>query len=68
MKGFTMDIPAGAYLHAELKDPHMVKFPRALVALYTELYPEYLTSLQSDGSLLLMIEIAFYGFVESSAL
>jgi hypothetical protein len=68
MKGFTMDIPAGAYLNAELEDPHMVKFPRTLAALYTELYPEYHTSLHPDGSLLLMIEIAFYSFVESSAL
>jgi hypothetical protein len=54
MKGFVMDIP-GAYIPqcCELKDPQMVKFPRALAALYTELYPEYLTSLQPGGSLLL---------------
>jgi hypothetical protein len=66
-KGFTMDIP-GAYLNADLIDKHMVKFPQPLAAAYCELYPEYKDSLQPDGSLLLLIEKAFYGFVESSAL
>jgi hypothetical protein len=66
-KGFTMDIP-GAYLNAKLKDPHMVKFPPSLATAYCKLYPEYRDSLQTDGSLLLLIEKAFYGFVESSAL
>jgi hypothetical protein len=66
-KGFTMDIP-GAYLNAELKDKHMVKFPKDLAAEYVALYPEYAEYLQPDGTMLMLIEKALYGLVESSAL
>lgn len=65
--GFTMDIP-GAYLNAQLKDKHVVRFPRDLATAYIQLYPEYLSNLQSDGTLLMLIEKALYGLVESSAL
>jgi hypothetical protein len=66
-KGFTMDIP-GAYLNAHLKDPHMASFPKPLADIYCSLYPEYEDKRQEDGSLLLLIEKAFYGFVESGHL
>jgi len=66
-KGFTMDIP-GAYLNAKLKDKHVVRFPRDLAAEYIALYPEHLSYLQQDGTLLMLIEKAWYGLVESSAL
>lgn len=66
-KAFTMDIP-GAYLNAKLKDKHMVKFPRDLAAEYIKLYPQYVSFLQPDGSLIMLIEKALYGLVESSAL
>ena len=65
--GFTMDIP-GAYLNAWLKHKHVVKFPRDLAAAYVELYPEYVKYLQNDGTMLMLIEKALYGLVESSAL
>ena len=66
-RAFTMDIP-GAYLNADLKDKHVVRFPRDLAAEYVELYPEYVKYLQGDGTLLMLIEKALYGLVESSAL
>ena len=66
-KGFTMDIP-GAYLNAWLKDKHVVRFPADLAAEYVALYPEYVSFLQPDGTLLMLIEKALYGLVESSAL
>jgi hypothetical protein len=66
-KAFTMDIP-GAYLNATLKDKHVVRFPCDLAAEYVELYPEYVKDLQQDGTLLMLIEKALYGLVESSAL
>jgi hypothetical protein len=66
-KGFTMDIP-GAYLNAELKDKHVVRFPADLAAEYVALYPEYVRFLQADGTMLMLIEKALYGLVESSAL
>ena len=65
MKGFVMDIP-GAYLNAELEHPHMVRFPRDLAAMYVELYPEYESYLQDDGTMLLLVTKAFYGLPESS--
>jgi hypothetical protein len=41
-KAFTMDIP-GAYLNADLKDKHVVRFPRRdLAAEYVALYSTYL--------------------------
>ena len=66
-KGFTMDIP-GAYLNAQLPDPHMVRFPKDLADIYISLYPEYETQRQADGSLLFLVEKAFYGLTESSHL
>ena len=66
-KGFTMDIP-GAYLNADLKDKHVVRFPRDLAAEYILLYPAFTNFLQEDGTLLMLIEKALYGLVESSAL
>jgi hypothetical protein len=66
-KAFTMDIP-GAYLNAKLKDKHVVKFPRDLAAEYVALYPEYVSFLQPDGTMLMLIKKALYGLVESSAL
>jgi hypothetical protein len=66
-KAFTMDIP-GAYLNAKLKDKHVVKFPRDLAAEYVALYPEYVGFIQRDGTMLMLIEKALYGLVESSAL
>jgi hypothetical protein len=65
--GFTMDIP-GAYLNAKLKDKHVVRFPRDLAAEYTTLYPKFIEYLQPDGTMLMLIEKAWYGLVESSAL
>lgn len=65
--GFTMDVP-GAYLNAELKEPHMVKFPPDLAREYVRLFPQYKSRLQKDGSLLMLVRRAFYGLPESSAL
>jgi hypothetical protein len=42
-----MDIP-GAYLNADLKHKHVVRFPRDLAAEYVALYPEYVEFLQCD--------------------
>jgi hypothetical protein len=66
-KGFTMDIP-GAYLNADLKDKHVVRFPRDLAAEYVALYPKYVAYLQPDGTMLMLVQKAWYGLVESSAL
>ena len=66
-RGFTMDIP-GAYLNAWLKDKHVVRFPRDLAAEYISLFPKFIDFLQPDGTLLMLIEKAWYGLVESSAL
>ena len=65
--GFTMDVP-GAYLNAELKEPHMVRFPPDLAREYVRLFPHYQCRLQKDGSLLMIVKMAFYGLPESSAL
>lgn len=65
--GFTMDIP-GAYLNAELKEPHMIKFPPDLAREYVRLFPHLQDRFQSDNSLLLIVRKAFYGLPESSAL
>ena len=67
MQGFTMDIP-GAYLNANLKDPHMVRFQKDIAAIYVNMYPEYREYLQPDGTLLLLVQKAFYGLPESSQL
>ena len=66
-RGFTMDIP-GAYLNAELKEPHMVRFGVDLAAEYINLYPKYKRHLQDDGTMLFVVKKAFYGLPESSAL
>jgi hypothetical protein len=66
-RGFTMDIP-GAYLNATLKDKHVIRFPKDLAAEYVAMYPEYVSFLQTDGTMLMLIEKALYGLVESSAL
>ena len=66
-RGFTMDIP-GAYLNAELKHPHMVRFGADLTAEYTRLYPEYKKYIQENGTMLFIVKKAFYGLPESSAL
>ena len=67
-QGFTMDIP-GAYLNAELKDPHMVRLPRDITAILCEMYPEtYAEYVQPDGTLLLLVTKAWYGLPESSKL
>ena len=58
-----MDIP-GAYLNAELKEPHMVRFGADLAEEYTNLYPKY----KHISTLLLIVKKAFYGLPESSAL
>jgi hypothetical protein len=65
--GFTMDIP-GAYLNADLKDKHVVRFPKDLAAEYVALYPKFVEYLQPDGTMLILVEKAWYGLVESSAL
>lgn len=46
----------------------MVRFPKDLAAEYVALYPKYVKFLQPDGTLLMLIEKALYGLVESSAL
>ena len=66
-RGFTMDIP-GAYLNAQLKEPHMVRFGIDLAAEYVNLYPQYKRHLQQDGTMILLVKKAFYGLPESSAL
>ena len=66
-RGFTMDIP-GAYLNADLKDKHVVRFPKDLAAEYIKIYPKYSSYLQPNGTMFLLIEKALYGLVESSAL
>ena len=66
-RGFTMDIP-GAYLNAELKEPHMVRFGVDLSAEYVQMYPSYQRHVQEDGTMLFIVKKAFYGLPESSAL
>ena len=66
-KFFTMDIP-GAYLHANLPDPHTIRIKAKLASIFVECRPEWKTYLQPDGSLLAELRKALYGLPESSKL
>ena len=61
----------GAYLNADYKGNVNHLFTRLnknLTAIYVQLYPKYKHYVHIDGTMIVQIDKAFYGLVESSLL
>jgi hypothetical protein len=66
-KVMTMDV-GGAYLNADMKKDVFMRIDPATAAIFIELYPVYKDGLDGDGSLVVKLEKALYGCIESSQL
>jgi hypothetical protein len=65
----TFDIPC-AYLNAELsrEKQQLMRFPKHLATILAEIDPEAKRHLQPDGTILVQVQRALYGFPESARL
>ena len=66
-KVFTMDV-GGAYLNADMKRDVYMRVDPATAKIFLELDPTYSEGLDTDGTLLVKLEKALYGCIESSKL
>ena len=63
----SMDI-GGAYLNADLTKEIYMRLDSEIVDLLVELHPEYGNEREPDGSVIVRLKKALYGFAESSKL
>lgn len=64
----TVDI-AGAYLNAEMSGQEvLMRLDRTMAAILTKIRPDYLPLLCSDGTMIVRLDKALYGCVESAKL
>ena len=64
----TVDI-AGAYLNADMSGPEvLMRLDRTMAAILTKIKPEYSKFLARDGSMVVRLDKALYGCIESAKL
>jgi hypothetical protein len=66
-KVMTMDV-GGAYLNADMKKDVYMRVDAATAAVFVELDPSYTLGIDRDGTLLVKLDKALYGCIESSKL